>query len=654
MTEAKPKLFTPITLGKRTLRNRIVFLPHATGQGLGGLPTAGHAAYFARRAEGGVGLIIQEATPVHPASLGRSTHVKGYDKGIIVPAARISDAVHKAGAMMMVQISHRGLAALPLFSGMAVWAPSATRSPHTGELAHAVTAAEIGEIIAGFVQTARNFMEGGYDGVEIHATHGHLLHSFISPRLNWRRDAYGGSVQNRLRLLLEVLQALRTLPLGILGIRIGQPAWNTGPEVQDAAAIIKAIEPYVDYISVTGGTQATKHLNMGDMYSQPGYMLELARQVKQITTRPVIAAGRLHEPMLAESVLDGGSADLVGMARALICDPDWVRKVERQAADEIRHCIACNTCLERVDSGVPIGCIQNPRAGREAELAARQANISATGKKKVLVVGGGPAGMQAALRAEELGLRVTLAEASTALGGAQVPLAASVPGREILARVADFLQHALARSQVEVLTNKRLVPGAPEFSSYDGVIVATGASFGPLPDNAAIAVPRFRAEEILRDPSVTKGKRALVVIDDGMPAGPGAAELLVARGVEVHVVLAGAEAGQALPVTNRRMLMQRLYALPLRWHLHSTLVGVAKSGEAIIHTRGEGEVKLAVAFDFVVHGMLRSANTDLIDDLGSSGNTNFVAAGDCCAPRNLFAAIHEGFDAAGRLASLLA
>ena len=652
MSESSPGLFTPITLGKRTLRNRIVFLPHATGQGVQGLPSEGHLAYYARRAEGGVGMIIQEATPVHQASLSRPTHVQGYDPRIIAPSRKISDAVHKAGALMLAQISHRGLAALPVFSRMPVWAPSPSRSPHTGEMAHALTVSEIREVVAGFVQTARNFMDSGYDGVEIHATHGHLLNSFMNPRLNWRDDAYGGSVENRMRLLIEVLEGLRTLPLGILGIRLGAPAWNTGPEASDAATIIHALEPYVDYISVTGGTQATKHLNMADMYSPPAYMLELAQQVKRMTSRPVIAAGRLNDPSLAASVIESGSVDLVGLARGLICDPDWARKVQQQAVAEIRICIACNTCVDRAESGGPIGCIYNPRTGREGEVAARPATRPTVADKHVLVVGGGPAGMQAALRAEELGLHVTLAEAESALGG-QIALAAAVPGREVFQQIADFLRQALAHSQVEVLLGKRFGPGAAEFASYDGVIVATGAKPAPLPDSTAIAIPRFRAEEVLSNPSIVNGKRALIVIDEGMTAGPGAAELLALRGVEVHVVLAGLDVGSALPYTNRRMLMDRLLALPLHWHFQSTLQRVDQSGKATLNVRGAGEVALDAAFAFVVQTVQRSADSDLIAALESAGGIKFAAAGDCVAPRNIYHAIREGFDAADRLAIAL-
>ncbi len=649
MSDSKPGLFTPITLGKRTLRNRIVFLPHATGQGVQGLPSNGHQAYYARRAEGGVGMIIQEATPVHQASLSRPTHVQGYDPRIVAPARKISDAVHKAGAMMLVQISHRGLAALPTFSRMPVWAPSATRSPHTGEMAHAVTVSEIREIVAGFVQTAQNFIEGGYDGVEIHCTHGHLLNSFTNPRLNWRNDAYGGSVENRMRLLIEVLEALRTLPLGILGIRFGAPAWNAGPEASDAATIIRGIEPYVDYISVTGGTQATKHLNMADFYSRPAYMLELAQQVKRMTSRPVIAAGRLNDPTLAASVIENGSIDLVGLARGLICDPDWAGKVKRQALTEIRPCIACNTCVDRAESGGPIGCIYNPRSGREGEIAARPAAQPAATAKRVLVVGGGPAGMQAALRAEEQGLRVTLVEACDALGG-QIALSAAVPGREGFQQIADFLRDGLARSRVEILLGKRYDPGAPAFAAYDGVIVATGAAPASLPDNTAIAIPRHRAEEVLFNPLIVKGKKALVIIEDGLTSGPGAVELLALNGVTVHVVLAGAELGGALPYTNRRMLMDRLLALPVHWHFHSTLLGVDKTGKATLNTRGVGEVTLDAPFDFVVQTVQRCASSELITALEAAG-TKFAAAGDCLAPRNIFYAVREGFDSADRLAT---
>lgn len=651
MNDTKLSMFSPITIGKRTLRNRIVFLPHATGQGIDWVPTQGHAAYFERRALGGVGMIVQESTPVHPASLARLTHVKGYDKAVIGPARRVSEAVHNAGAVMLVQISHRGLAALPLISGMPVWAPSPSRSPHTGEVAHAVTLSEIKETIAGFVQTARNFMEGGYDGVEIHATHGHLLNSFVSPRLNWRRDAYGGSAANRYRLVIEVLQALRGLPIGILGIRFGAPAWNTGPEAEDAAAAIKAIEPYVDYISVTGGTQATKHLNMGDMYSQPGYMVAMARQVKQHTSKPVIAAGRLHDPALAASVIDAGAADLVGMARALICDPDWVSKAAHNATESIRPCIACNTCLERVDSGAPIGCIHNPRTGREAELTLRHARLPHGGKKKVRVIGGGPAGMQAALRAAELEWDVTLTESATALGG-QLAVAAAVPGREIFERVTSFLKKGIAASGIRVETGMRVEPGASASAGFHGVIVATGAAFVPTAKNAAIEIPCARAEDVLCNPRARRGQRVLVVVDDELPASGGAAEVLVNHDGEVHMVLAGAEVGSALPVTNRQNLMGRLYELPLRWHLYSTLKSVSPEGAAVIETKGMGEMRLAGAFNCVVYGTARAANVDLIEYFETQPSVRFASAGDCVAPRGVYSAVREGYDAADRLAAL--
>ena len=649
-TASLPNLFTPIIIGQRTIRNRIVFLPHATGLGIEGLPSAAHAAYYARRAEGGVGMIVQEATPVHVASLGRPTHVKGYDPRVAAPMRQISDAVHKGGAMMLAQISHRGLGAMPMFSGMAVWAPSPSRSPHTGEIAHALTQPDLKEVVAGFVQTARNCIEGGYDGVEVHATHGHLLNSFISSKLNWRRDAYGGSIENRMRLLMEVLEALRKLPLGILGIRIGQPAWNTGPDADDAPKIIRAIEPFVDYISVTGGTQETKHLNMGDFYSKPGYMLELARQVKSITKRPVIAAGRLGDPELAAQVLEQNMADMVGMARGLICDPEWARKVETKSAETIRPCIACNNCVERIDTGVTIGCLFNPRTGREAHLPLVPMKSPGAGKR-VLVVGGGPAGMQAALRATERGMRVTLVEASGQLGG-QMALAASVPGRDAFATVSDYLQRELTRSGAEVVLNKRLDANAPEISSYDGVIVATGAVFGALPDKPGIAVARVRAEAIVANPDSTKGKRAIVHIEDGMPAGPGAAEILLSQGVEVHIVTGGAELGASLPHANRQMLMARLLDLPFKWHFHSTLVSVSATGEAVVATRGQEPTHIA-GIDFVVHAISGSANTELLENLDAASNIKLTSAGDCVAPRNIFAAVREGFDAADQLVSAL-
>lgn len=647
--QQRPGLFTPIDIGKRRLRNRVVFLPHATGLGEEGMPSEGHAAYYASRARGGVAMIVSEATPVHVASLGRPTHVKGYDPRTVPHFRKVADAVHEHGALMLAQISHRGLAAMPLYSGTAIWAPSASRSPHTGEIAHALTLSDIKEVVAGFVQTAQNLIDGGYDGVEVHGTHGHLLNSFVSAKLNWRTDAYGGPIENRMRLLIEVLEALRRLPLPILGLRVAQPFHGTGPDAEESVKLIHAIEPYVDYISVTGGTQATKQFNMGDFYSPPGYMLELAKQVKGITKKPVLTAGQLQDPELAARVLAEGTADLLGMARGLICEPEWVRKLESRQADHIRKCIACNNCVERVDNGVSMGCLFNPRAGREAVLAKLPAKAPA---KKVLVVGGGPAGMQAALHAAELGLNVTLAEAGNTLGG-QVPVAASIPGRNAFARVSDFLQGSLAASRVEVRTGKRI--GESDAAAYDGVIVATGSRYDALPANAAIAVPRYRAEDVVRDPQLplqgAAAKRALVVIEDGMPAGPGAAEMLQARGIEVHIVINAADAGMALPLGNRQMLMARLLALPIRWHFHSTLSGVSKDGEALIKTRGEDERRVS-GVDFVVHAVSGAADTALLEALDAMG-MKVVAAGDCVSPRNIFAAMREGYDAADRIAARL-
>jgi hypothetical protein len=215
-------------------------------------------------------------------------------------------------------------------------------------------------------------------------------------------------------------------------------------------------------------------------------------------------------------------------------------------------------------------------------------------------------------------------------------------------------QTELAQSRVDVSLGKRLAPGAPEFASHDGVIVASGAFPAPLPDSTANAIPRFHAEAILINPSLAQGARAVIVIDEGMTAGPGAAELLALRGVDAHIVLAGLDVGSALPYTNRRRLMDRLLALPLHWHFQRTLLRVDPQGKATLHVRGAGEVKIGGTFDFVVQTAQRSADGDFIAALESSGRTKFAAAGDCVAPRNIYHAVRGGFDAADRLAAAMA
>src|SRR3954451_3602027 len=439
-------LWSPWALGPVSARNRIVFSAHLTNYARDGRPTAQHAAYYAARAAGGAGLIVTEEHSTHPTDWPYEKLIHGFHRDVIPGYRAITEAVHRHHVPIFAQINHNGGQASSMYSRLPVWAPSAVADPLFREVPKAVTLGEIGEIVAGYTQVAANCAEGGFDGIELQCSHSSIVRGFLSPATNRRTDRYGGSLENRARLMVEIVAAVRNaIGSGLaLGVRIcGDELIEHGTTIDDAVEIARLVEATgrVDYINTSIGV-ATASLFMikASMHIPPGYAMFIPSAIRKAVELPVVGVGRFKDPLQAERALAEGHCDLVGVVRGQIADADFAAKARAGATDEIRLCLSCNQeCVGRMGLTRWLGCIENPRTGREHEWA-RDGHVRLTAKpKKVMVAGAGPAGLQAAIAAARAGHEVTVYEKEAVAGG-QVRLAATVLNR---AELGDMIRNQL-------------------------------------------------------------------------------------------------------------------------------------------------------------------------------------------------------------------
>ncbi|MGZ4792084.1 MAG: oxidoreductase, partial [Ilumatobacteraceae bacterium] len=367
-------LWTPLPLGPITARNRLVFSAHLTNYARNGKPTEQHAAYYAARAAGGVGLIVTEEHSTHPTDWPYEKLIHGFHRDVIPGYRAITDAVHRHRVPIFAQINHNGGQASSMYSRMPVWAPSAVADPLFREVPKAVTNAEIEEIVAGYATVAGHCAEGGFDGIELQCSHSSIVRGFLSPATNKRTDQYGGQLPNRARLLLQIVAAVRqVIGAGMaLGVRIcGDELIEGGTTIDDAVEVARMVEASgrVDYINTSIGV-ATASLFMieASMHIPPGYAMFIPSAIRKAVDLPVVGVGRFKDPLQAERALAEGHCDLVGVVRGQIADADFAAKAKAGASDEIRLCLSCNQeCVGRMGLNRWLGCIENPRTGKELE-----------------------------------------------------------------------------------------------------------------------------------------------------------------------------------------------------------------------------------------------------------------------------------------------
>ena len=649
-------LFSPIAIGPVLVPNRITFSAHLTNYAEEGLPTAQHAAYYAARAAGGAGLIITEEHSVHPTDWPYEKLIHAFRPEVLGGYRAITEAVHAHGTPIFAQINHNGGQASSMYSRLPVWAPSPVADPMFREVPKAVDAGEIAEIVAGYADVAERCRQGGFDGVELQCSHSSIVRGFLSPVTNRRTDGYGGPLENRARFLLEVVAAVREA-VGAdlaLGVRIcGDELIEGGTTVEDAVRVARMVEGtgHVDYINTSiGVATASLYMIEASMHVPPGYATYISSAIRAAVSLPVVGVGRFKDPLQAERALAQGHADLVGVVRGQIADADFAAKARRGDSESIRLCLSCNQeCVGRMGLNRWLGCIENPLTGREAVRPTRANAVvgrptrakADNGRRglRVLVVGAGPAGLQAAIAAAGRGHHVTVAERDDHAGG-QVRLAASVPNR---AELGDLVRNQLVecrRSGVELRLGTEV--GAAEVPELDPevVVVATGSVPARPWWAPAEATNVVDVVDVLRGRVEPAGD--VVVIDElGFHQATSVAELLADRGCRVEVMGPGMVIGQDLGVTlDMEQWWVRAQAKGIVQTPDSVIVGMDQAGLQVLHhPTGRSSSRAA---DWVVLAVPPAPDDSLYFALRDQGRVPVHRVGDCVAPRRAHAAVIEG------------
>jgi mycofactocin system FadH/OYE family oxidoreductase 2 len=544
-----PRLFSPLRVGPLTLRNRVVFAAHLTNSAQDGLPSAQHAAYYAARAAGGAGLIITEEHSTHRTDWPYEKLIRGFAPEVIGGYRRITEAVHAHGVPILAQLNHNGGQSSGMYSRLPAWAPSPVPDPLFREVPKAVERHEIAELVAGYGLVAGHCAAGGFDGVELQCSQSSIVRAFLSPATNTRADEYGGSLRNRARLLLELIDTVRAAigPGRALGVRIcGDEGIDGGITLDQAVAVARLADAtgQVDYISTTTGmATATMYLIAASMQAPPGYAMHVPAAIRAAVSVPVVGVGRISAPGQAERALADGQCDLVGVVRGQIADPDFAAKARAGQPAAIRTCLACNQeCAGRVGRNRWLGCLQNPRAGRESVPlpAPRRAG------RRVYVVGGGPGGLQAAVTAAGRGHPVTQFEQAARTGG-QVTVAASVPGRAEFGALVASLAREAARLGVDIRTGHRVDAEFLLRAAPDAVILATGSR--PARPGWSHDHPRVIDVREVADGTHAPSGTVVVIDELGFHPATSTAELLADRGCQVEMITSGMVIGQDLNLT---------------------------------------------------------------------------------------------------------
>jgi 2,4-dienoyl-CoA reductase-like NADH-dependent reductase (Old Yellow Enzyme family)/thioredoxin reductase len=641
---AYPLLLSPLRIGPVEIGNRIVSTAHQTTLVEDGLPTDDFVAYHAARAAGGVGLICIEATAVHPSGLLTGHTIAGYDPRVVERLARVAGAAHAGGARLFAQLFHGGREQIDAPPRAPAVAPSAVPSQRFKVEPRALSSHEIEEIVEHHELVAGNVREAGLDGVELCASHGYLPTQFLSERSNRRDDAWGGDSERRLRYVREALRAMRRGAGPGLAVGIRLSADETLPEgrhAPESASILRGLaeEGLIDYASAVIGDSAS-YLGAAWIVPPPPVardaMLAPAGILRAQLSVPLIATSRVHEPVEAEALLAAGAADAIGMTRALIADPDMPRRIAEGRESERILCTGCNQgCIGHYHLGLPISCLQNPRTGREAVMPEP---VPQPGSR-VLVIGGGPAGMAAAAAAGRAGADVTLIEAADALGG-QFALAGRAPAhRETAARYRADWSRRLQAARVDIRLNTRFAADSPLAAEADRVIVATGARAHRPASMTSASAEIVDAWDAIRAPEHVSGP-VLVADWGGGWTGLDAAETLAEAGARVWLAVAAPLVGETVHQYQRVFYLARLERLGVTILHHRELVET-DGGAALRSLWTHATEPLPTGVRTLVLALGREPVDDLVGQLRERGIA-CTPVGDCRGARSLEEAILEG------------
>lgn len=644
------KLFRPLSMGRATLPNRLCFLAHRTNFATNGHLGDRHTAYYRRRADGGCGLIIIGELCIHPWDMPWETAVLAYEPEIVPEYRKLTGVIHETGAMAFAQLNHHGFQSSGAVSRREVWGPSAVADIAFGEVAKSMEPEDMKTVSTSFAKAAALVREGGFDGLEIDMGAESLLRQFLSPISNLRQDAYGGGVENRMRFPLEVLTAVRKAVGSdfTVGVRlcVDEQFWGgiTPEDGIEFATTFEKLGP-VEFINATIGTYYNLHFNLASMHKPEGFVRDLAGKIRDKVGIPVISGHQISTPQTAEEILKSGQADAVGMVRALICDPDFPKKARQGRPEDIRTCARDNeACVGRIHRGRTLGCIQNASVGDERRPIR---DPYTTMKKRVMVIGGGPAGLEAARSARLRGHDVVLYEKEEAIGG-QVRLAQKGAGRQRLSTVIANLRRALEALEVPIHTGVEVTPELVMKLGHDAVVVATGSRPNRSPVPGSYGPPAVLTVWDVLEEVHPIGERVLFVDENGGHHAAATAEFLADRGRRVDMVTGDLFIGMELAsigdlyLTRQRLLQKR----------------VAFRTDVVIDEIVDRTVR---AHDLYTHApvVLDGYHTIVLDMGNVTDDALYWSlkgaikalyrVGDCVAPRGIEMAVREGNRVGGML-----
>ncbi|MEM2085802.1 MAG: FAD-dependent oxidoreductase [Archaeoglobaceae archaeon] len=631
------KLLEPTKVGIMHLKNRIVMPPMCTRLARpDGSATKELISYYEERAKGGVGLIIVEYSFIDEKESRAAICQLGVHTDHMIPGlSELAETIQAYGAGAVLQIAHGGRQTTPEIMGLQPVAPSAISCKVTGVLPRELTITEIEEIEDSFALAANRAKRAGFDGIELHGSHGYLICSFLSPYTNKRTDKYGGSTENRARFALEIIEKVRE-KVGekfTVGIRIsGDEFVPGGLSLEETTKIAQLLESAgVDYIHVSAGNFESAPHFVNPMYFPRGYLLHLAEAIKTRVNVPVIAVGSL-DVYTAEKALKEGKADLVAFGRALIADPEIPKKIAENRIDDIIPCIRGNEgCLSRFFAGKAIRCEVNPKVGREREFVLKKAEK----KKKVVVIGGGPAGMEVARITALRGHEVILLEKEARLGGHL--LEASTPEfKSDLRRLLEWLVKQLEKSGVTIRLNTEATPKLIKDLAPEVLIIATGSEF-------SLNIAGANQEHVATAKDVLLGKKKLgdivVVVGGGLVGCETALYITKELGKRVILLeMLDQVLYDAEPLTASALLeMLKVSGVEIRT---SCCVREIKSHSVVCEDKNGQTYEIQANSVILATGL--QARTDLIAKFRDLSAELFLV-GDCVRPRRIYNAFEEAW-----------
>ncbi len=648
-----PYLFAPLKIGRIVVSNRIHFAAHLTNFGENNRISERHIHYYRERAQGGCGLITTEELSVHPTDYPYAKLVDAYKPEVIPGFQELTKTIHQTETKIFAQLNHNGMQGDGKNSRLPVWGPSAGKDPLFRETAKEMEIEDIRECLEFFARSAVHAVEGGFDGIELQIGHSSLIRQFLSPATNFRQDDYGGTSENRLRFCLEVIQSVRQAigPDFTLGVRLNADEMHPrgGLTLEDAKIIAQQLEAtdQLDFMDLSLGTFHHLFLVEGSMHTPLAYTVPLAAGIRSVITLPVFCTNRINDPHLAEKILADGRADMIGMVRALICDPELPNKAREGRVEDVRQCIACNQgCIGRMGLGYLLGCVQNPAVGREKVWGAGTLR-PAERPKKVLVIGGGPAGLEAARVAALRKHEVILLEKNPEVGGQNL-IAGQAAGRQEITGVTRWLVGQISQLDIDLRLGMEATEALVLAEKPDAVVVASGSLPKEHPFPGDYSFPDVVTAPQVLTGLVVAGPRVLLIDLEGHHQGTGTAEYLADRGRVVHILtpalFIGSQLGplQDLYLTRKRLAQKGVTFTPdiAVLEIQGKLVkGLNVYSNQLIDFEDQDTIVLVAgnrscdALYFALKGKVQE----------------LYRIGDCLAPRKTDTAILEGHRVGRRL-----